>query len=50
MLVKERIGEAEYMKLILQAEKELDAYKVSGQMWREYSHSKGKSVISINKL
>lgn len=49
-LVKERLGEAEYMKLILQAEKELDAYKVSGQMWREYSHSKGKSVTSINKL
>lgn len=49
-LVKERLGEAEYMKLILQAEKELDAYKVSGQMWREYSRSKGKSVTSINKL
>lgn len=49
-LVKERLDEAEYMKLILQAEKELDAYKVSGQMWREYSRSKGKSVTSINKL
>lgn len=49
-LVKERLGEKEYMKLVLEAEKEMDAYKISGQMWHEYSRARGQSVTNINKL
>ena len=49
-LVRERLGEVEYKKLILEAEKELDAYTISGQMWHEYSRAHGKSVTNINKL
>ena len=49
-LVKARLGEKEYMKLVLEAEKEMDAYKISGQMWHEYSHARGQSVTNINKL
>lgn len=49
-LVKERLGEKEYMKLVLEAEKEMDAYKISSQMWHEYSRTRGQSVININKL
>lgn len=49
-LVKERLGEKEYMKLVLEAEKEMDAYKISGQMWHEYSRTRGQSVTNINKL
>lgn len=49
-LVKDRLGEKEYMKLVLEAEKEIDAYKISGQMWHEYSRARGQSVTNINKL
>lgn len=49
-LVKERLGEKEYMKLVLEAEKEMDAYKISGQMWHEYSRARGQSATNINKL
>lgn len=49
-LVKERLGEKEYMKLIEEANTELEAYEISGQMWDGYSRAHGKSVTSINKL
>ena len=49
-LVKDRLGEDEYKKLVLQAEKELDAYKLSGLMRHEYSRAKGQSITNINKL
>lgn len=50
MLVKERLGEKEYMKLIEKANTELEAYEISGQMWDGYSRAHGKSVTGINKL
>ena len=49
-LVKERLGEEEYKKLIAESEKELDAYKISGLMRHEYSRAKGQSITNINKL
>lgn len=49
-LVKERLGEKEYRKLYEAAEQELEAYKISGQMWHEYSRAHGQSVTNINKL
>lgn len=49
-LVRERLGEAEYKKLTLEAERELDAYAISGQMWHEYSHAHGRNLTGSNKL
>ena len=50
-LVKEKYGEEAYKSLIAKMEKELEAYKVSGLMWHEYTRSNAKSnVTSINKL
>lgn len=50
-IVKERLGNIEYRKLMMQAEEELLAYKTSGLMLHEYSRSESKSnVTSINKL
>lgn len=50
-LIKERVGEIEYMKIIETMKEELEAYKISGLMWREYSRSNAKSnVTNINKL
>lgn len=48
-LVKDEIGEDRYKKLMIKAEKELEAYQISGLMWHEYTNNK-KGVISINKL
>ena len=51
LFVKDRLGNVEYRKLMLQVEEELLAYKTSGLMLHEYSRSGGKSnVTSINKL
>lgn len=50
-LVREKIGEPEYLKMIEMMEKEMEAYKVSGLMLHEYTRSAAKSsVTSINKL
>ena len=50
-LVKERYGEEEYRKLFTRVEEELQAYRASSLMKREYTRSNAKSdVISINKL
>jgi len=50
-LVKERLGEKEWLELIRKANEELEAYKVSGLMWHEYTRSNAKAdVTSINKL
>ena len=50
-IVKERLGNAEYQKLLMRAEEELLAYKTSGLMRPEYSRAESKSnVTSINKL
>ena len=48
-LVKDEIGEECYKKLMEKAEKELEAYQISGLMWHEYTNNKS-GVISINKL
>ena len=50
MRFSKRLGEKEYMKLIEEANTELEAYEISGQMWDGYSRAHGKSVTSINKL
>lgn len=50
-IVKERCGQAEYMKIVSMVEEEIKAYKISGLMRHEYTRSQHKSnVISINKL
>lgn len=50
-IVKERLGNVEYQKLLMKAEEELLAYKTSGLMRHEYSRAESKSnVTSINKL
>ena len=50
-LVMDRLGEEECKELIMKANKELEAYKVSGLMWHEYTRSNAKeNVININKL
>lgn len=49
--VKDRLGEKEYLKIIAEVEKELEAYRISGLMRHEYTRSNSKSdVTSINKL
>lgn len=50
-LVKEIIGEDEYIKLLDQMNKELEAYQISGLMRHEYTRANSKNdVVSINKL
>lgn len=50
-LVKEQYGEEVYHRLLDEATKELEAYKVSGLMAHEYSRAGSKSnVTGINKL
>ena len=49
--IKERLGEKEYMKMVTEIEKELEAYQISGLMRHEYTRSNSKAdVISVNKL
>lgn len=50
-LVKDLLGRDAYMDLIDKMKEELEAYKISGLMWREYTRSNSKSnVTNINKL
>ena len=50
-LVRERLGEKEYMELIAKADEELKAYQVSGLMLHEYTRANSKpGVTHINKL
>lgn len=50
-LVKERFGAEEYHRLIAEMEREAEAYRVSGLMRHEYTHSNSKpGVTGINKL
>ena len=49
--IKDRLGEKEYLKIIAEVEKELEAYRISGLMMHEYTRSNSKvDVISVNKL
>lgn len=49
--IKEKLGEKEYMKMLADVEKELEAYRISGLMRHEYTRSNSKAdVISVNKL
>lgn len=50
-IIKDRLGEVEYRKIIDQVNEELQAYKESGLMRHEYTRSGSKSnVTSINKI
>lgn len=50
-VVKENVGEETYISWLTQANKELEAYKVSGLMRHEYTRSNAKSTVtSISKL
>ena len=50
-LVRDLIGEEEYMKLIEKMEEEMQAYNISEMMKHSYTRSNNlKSVTSINKL
>ena len=50
-MFKEKYGEQAYFEMIAKVHAEMEAYKVSGMMWHEYSRSNAKSsVTSINKL
>lgn len=50
-LVREKIGEDEFMKLIEKMEEEMKAYNISDMMRHEYTRSNSlKNVTSINKL
>lgn len=50
-LFKEQYGEKAYKDMIAKVQAEMEAYKVSGLMWHEYTRSNAKSnVTSINKL
>ena len=50
-LVREELGDAVYIRLCEQAEKDCEAYQISGLMRHEYTRSNAKAdVISINKL
>lgn len=49
--IKDRLGEKEYLKIIAEVEKEMEAYRISGLMRHEYTRSSSKSdVTNINKL
>lgn len=50
-IVLERYGEQAVLEMLKEADKELEAYKVSGLMVHEYTRSNSKSnVTSINKI
>lgn len=50
-IVLERCGEQVLLEMLKEADKELEAYKVSGLMVHEYTRSNSKSnVTSINKI
>ena len=50
-LVKEEIGEKEYIRLMEKAEAECEAYNIGDMMKHEYTRSSSKpNVTSINKL
>lgn len=50
-LFRDQYGEKAYTEMVAKVQKELEAYKVSGLMWHEYSRSNALSnVTSINKL
>lgn len=50
-IIRDRLGEEEYRKILALVEKEILAYKASGLMLHEYTRSQHKSnVTSINKL
>lgn len=50
-LVREEIGDEAYIRLMKQAEKDTEAYQISGMMRHEYTRSNSKAnVTSINKL
>lgn len=50
-IVRDRYGEQAVLEMLKETDKELEAYKVSGLMWHEYTRSNSKSnVTSINKL
>ena len=50
-IVKERYGEAEYMKIVSMVEEEIKAYKISGLMRHEYTRSHHKiGVTNVSKL
>lgn len=49
--IKDEFGEAAYRRIIEKVNKEMQAYKISGLMWHEYTRSRSKAnVTSINKL
>ena len=49
--VKERLGKEEYLRLLEKVSEELQAYKLSGLMWHQYTRSNSlPNVTSINKL
>lgn len=50
-IVRDRYGEQAVLEMLEETDKELEAYKVSGLMWHEYTRSNAKSnVTSINKI
>ena len=50
-IVKEFVGQEQYMKFIEQMSEELEAYKLSGLMRHEYTRSNSKqNITSINKI
>lgn len=50
-LVREKLGDEEYIRLVKQAEADCEAYKISGLMRHEYSKANYKTgATSINKL
>ena len=50
-LVRDEVGEKRWKELLDEAQKELEAYELSGLMWHEYTISRSKTpVTSINKL
>lgn len=50
-IVRDRYGEQAVLEMLKEADKELEAYKVSGLMVHEYTRSNSKSnVTSINKI
>ena len=50
-IIKERFGEAVYKEILDKTKEELEAYKVSGLMWHEYTKASGKSTVTkVEKL
>lgn len=48
-LVRDLVGQEEYMRLIGEMKKELEAYTISGQMRHEYTRSGSKSSVTSLK-